>query len=247
MPKLVRHESLESQRRCGPVEARSAEHPVAQHSPGPKASEDEIVGSPVRYLLAQILSDEARDGNRSALVPLGDAPSQHSVDLNDRLGDLDPAPTKVDPLHLQGGQLAPAQPAVGEDEHDDAVGGHDLPLAVRESGTSPETTCLVREAVDLGMREVPPPSLLDSGQVDLLARVPGKPSVPHGEIEDEAEDSEVLADRSGGGTFRVLLRHPRLDVGVRHSHELSGGPVGQDMQVEDASVPGPRRGLELSL
>lgn len=52
VPKLVRHEPLWSHGLGGPVEARSAEDPVAQYSPGPQAGEDQIPGSPACQLFA---------------------------------------------------------------------------------------------------------------------------------------------------------------------------------------------------
>lgn len=39
-----------------------------------------------------------------------------SADLGDRLADLEASPGQVDAVHAQGGQLAPAQTAVGQGE-----------------------------------------------------------------------------------------------------------------------------------
>jgi hypothetical protein len=171
VPQLVRHQAVQPHRGGGPVEAGPTEDPVPEHSPAAQAAEDQVVRRPVVQVPAQLVGEEGGEGHRAAFIALGGAPGQHAVDLDDGLGHLDPPPLQVDPLDLERSQLAPAQPAVGQDEHHEAVGGHDLPLPVRKPGVRPRPACLVGEAVHLRVGQIAPAGLLEARQVDPVAGI----------------------------------------------------------------------------
>ncbi len=84
----------------------------------------------------------------------------------------------------------------------------------------------------------------NSGQPDAVGRIATQTTVADGVLHDHREDAMVRADCSGADSA-VLVRDPRLDVGVRDRVQRRRAPARLQTSPRDGDVPLQRAGLDL--
>jgi hypothetical protein len=153
------------------------------------------------------------------LVGLGRAELQFARHLGDRFRDGEPAAPEVDAAHAQGGQLAEAQPGVGEQSDDVAV-------IARRGG----------ESFDVLPAEEPRLVPSDAGERQPVGRVARDAPVSDGESEEQGEDAVRLTDGGRCGTVRAEAGDPAGDLGVGDFGQPVAAPGGQDVGAQQAQV-----------
>ena len=73
-------------------------------------------------MLVETVAEESGDGHHAAAMVLGRAEVELPSDVGERFGDLDAGADEVASFASEGGGFSPAEPAVGEDVDEGAVG-----------------------------------------------------------------------------------------------------------------------------
>ncbi|MEO6510405.1 MAG: hypothetical protein ABIO16_05400 [Nocardioides sp.] len=246
MPELV-WVKLGQPDRSGRDTERLPEGADAEGLCGADAGEHEVVRLPACDVPHELDGERPGDRHISALMCLGSPPDQSLAgDRRHGLGDDRPVASKVHSVDPERRHLSEPGAGVGQEQHDQPVhliGPGVVSGVLARVGWEPRG---VGEVLDLLVGQVEMFVLEDAGEVHTLRDVAGEPSVLHGEVEDQAEDSVDLVDGRRG----LLLgqpAHPRLDVGMRRVGELDRAPLRPDVLAEDAGVALVRRGLDVCL
>nr|WP_063775606.1 hypothetical protein [Actinoplanes rectilineatus] len=203
---LVRGEALEPDGLRCPVEGPPAEVVVTQHA-ALRSGEHQVIADTAGDLVRQWVDEEAREGDRTALVRFRGAEDGLAVDLRHRFGDQQSASGQVDSLRLEGREFTPSKSCVREDPHDQAV---------RFRG--------VGEIGDLGVGQKGLLGLTDPGQADADSHVSRKPTVPDRFGQQEREDAVRLPNRRGSEPSIGEPTDPLAYIGVGHCRERYAFP-----------------------
>ena len=113
MSQLVGHEAFEADRTSRQIEVAPPEVSDPEHTT-PGRGEHELVGTLPGKLLGERIAEEAGDRHRPRLVGLRRLEDRSAMDLDHRLGDVEPAAKEINPPDPKAGRLAPSKSAVGK-------------------------------------------------------------------------------------------------------------------------------------
>ncbi|MDH2445111.1 hypothetical protein QDR37_14250 [Amnibacterium sp. CER49] len=188
VPQLVWGQPVETDLGCRLVEPAAAEDAPAEPGVASSAGEDGSLCRSVAGEQGELTEDGRGDGNRPGLVVLRRGLDLPPTDLDDRMPHLEPPAAEVDVADTETGQLAPAEPAVGEHADQGAVAVCRAVLLTATNGVD-----RVRESPHLLVRQVPLAAARHLRQLQAAGRVRHEPAVSDGGLERAREHVDALA------------------------------------------------------